>query len=107
LRLDQDPWPGRFFAAPQEVIVGSVTPGPGGFITTEQAAQLCGVRPVTVRNWINRGWHVEGGEHDGEIRKLPVAFRYRGRIMLDPVEVQKAENATAKRARRLIVPTAA
>ena len=83
--------------------MGTVTPGPGGFITTDQAAQLCDVSPVTVRNWINRGWHTE----DGEVRKLPVAFRYRGRIMLDPVEVQKAEHATAKRARRVIQPTAA
>ena len=79
-----------------------VTPGPGGYITTEQAARLCGVKPVTVRNWINRGWQTNDG-----VRKLPVAFRYRGRIMLDPVEVQKAEHATAERARRVIVPTAA
>ena len=82
--------------------MGSVTPGPGGYITTDQAAELCGVKPVTVRNWINRGWRTDKG-----VRKLPVAFRYRGRIMLDPVEVQKAERATAERARRLIVPTAA
>jgi hypothetical protein len=92
---------GALFSS-QEVIVGSVTPGPGGFITTDQAAELCGVSPVTVRNWINRGWRAGGG-----VRKLPVAFRYRGRIMLDPVEVQKAEHATAERARRIIRPTAA
>jgi hypothetical protein len=83
-------------------MVEPVTPGPGGFITTDQAAALCGVTSITVRNWINRGWRTEDG-----IRKLPVAFRYRGRIMLDPIEVAKAEHATAARARRHIRPTAA
>jgi hypothetical protein len=65
-------------------------------ITTEQAAALCGVEPVTVRNWINRGYRTP----DGGRCRLPVAWRYKGRIMLDPVEVQKAEYATRKRARR-------
>lgn len=74
-----------------------ITPGPGGMITTDQAAELCGVEPVTVRNWINRGWRAE----DGSTRKLPVAWRHKGRIMLDPLEVAKAEHATRKRARRL------
>jgi hypothetical protein len=83
-------------------MVDPVVPGPSGCITTEQAALLCGVSPITVRNWINRGWHTDDG-----IRKLPVAFRFRGRIMLDPVEVAKAEHATAVRARRTIRPTAA
>ena len=27
-----------------------------GLITVEQAAELCGVKPVTVRNWANRGY---------------------------------------------------
>lgn len=92
-----------FFHALREVAVEPVVPGPGGFITTSQAAALCGVSVVTVRNWINRGWHAD----DGSVRKLPVAHRWRGRIMLDPVEVAKAEHATAARARRLIQPTAA
>jgi hypothetical protein len=84
-------------------MVDPVTPGPGGFITTDQAAALCGVKPVTIRNWINRGYK----RADGSNVKLPVAYRWRGRIMLDPVEVAKAEHATAPRARRLIQPTAA
>ena len=79
-----------------------VEPGPGGYITTEQAAALCGVEPVTVRNWILRGYTGP----DGVRRKLP-AHRYKRRLLLDPVEVAKAEHATAKRARRIIVPTAA
>ena len=80
----------------------SITPGPGGCITTEQAAALCGVSAITVRSWINRGWKTPDGT-----RKLPVAFRYRGRIMLNPVEVAKDERATAERARRFLVSTAA
>lgn len=79
-----------------------VEPGPGGFITTEQAAALCGVEPVTVRNWVLRGYT----GRDGQRYKLP-AHRFKRRIYLDPVEVAKAERATAKRARRIIVPTAA
>lgn len=74
----------------------AIEPGPGGFITTEQAAALCGVEPVTVRNWVLRGYT----GLDGERHKLP-AHRYRRRIMLDPVEVAKAEHATAARARRM------
>ena len=80
----------------------TVKPGLHGLITTDQAALLCGVSPVTVRGWINRGWHV-----DGEVRKLPVAWRYKGRIMLDPVEVAKADHATKEKARRVVVRTAA
>lgn len=81
----------------------SITPGPGGCVTTEQAAALCGVTAITVRSWINRGWKAP----DGTTCKLPVAFRYRGRIMLNPVEVAKAERATAERARRFSASVAA
>jgi hypothetical protein len=38
---------------------------------------------------------------------MPVAFRYKGLVYLDPLEVAKAEHATAERARRLISPRAA
>ena len=81
------------FDVPEPVIV---TPAEGGVVTVEQAAMLCGVKPVTVRNWISRGW--VGA--DDERHYLPVAWRWRGRIMLDPREVAKAENATKRRARR-------
>jgi hypothetical protein len=37
---------------------------------------------------------------------LPVALREGRAIWLDPVELAKAEHATARRARRVIVPTA-
>jgi hypothetical protein len=80
----------------------TITPGPHGLITTDQAAALCGVSPVTVRSWINRGWKTPGG-----LRKLPVAWRYKGRIMLDPVEVAKADHATREKARRVVVRSAA
>jgi hypothetical protein len=79
-----------------------VEPGPGGFITTEQAADLCGVKPVTVRNWILRGYT----GLDGERHHLP-AHRYKRRLLLDPVEVAKAEHATRERARRFSAPAAA
>lgn len=74
-----------------------ITPGPDGCIDTRQAARLCDVSPITVRNWINRGWHDE----DGNVRKLPVKYRYKGQIRLDPVEVAKADYGTAVRARRI------
>jgi uncharacterized protein YjcR len=75
-----------------------------GYITVAQAAQLCGVEPVTVRNWINRGYW---SDILGSRQFLPVAKREGRTILLNPVEVQKAEVATAARARRVIVPTAA
>lgn len=82
--------------------MATITPGPGGCITTDQAAALCGVTPITVRSWINRGWSTPEGQ-----RKLPVAWRFKGRIMLDPVEVAKADRATAGRARRHVIRDAA
>ena len=68
-----------------------------GLVTTEQAAELCGVEPVTVRNWILRGY---GPKSDRRV--LCVAKRENGRILLDPIEVQKAEYHTRKRARRVV-----
>ncbi len=77
-----------------------VTPGPGGLITTAQAAALCGVKQATIRKWISRGYQLPSGEQ----RKLPVA-RKSGRVsLLDPVEVAKAERATRERARRGVFP---
>ena len=73
-----------------------------GLITVEQAAELCGVKPVTVRNWANRGY----GPKDAR-GKLPVAKRENGQILLNPVEVAKADHATKGPARRNVVRIAA
>ncbi len=73
-----------------------------GLISVEQAAELCGVKPVTVRAWTQRGY----GPKDAR-RKLPVAKRENGLILLDPVEVAKAEHATRDSARRQIIRLAA
>lgn len=66
-----------------------------GLIDIEQAAALCGVKPGTVRAWINRGY----GPKDAR-RKLLVAKREGRRLLLDPVEVAKADHATKGPARR-------
>jgi hypothetical protein len=47
-----------------------------------------------------RGYLLRDGS---ERRHLPVAKREKGRPLYDPVEVQKAEYATALRARRALV----
>ena len=66
-----------------------------GLIDVEQAAELCGVAPVTIRAWTQRGYGPKGAR-----RKMPVAKREGRCILLDPVEVAKAEHATRKAARR-------
>lgn len=71
-----------------------ITPRADGLITREQAAALCGVTPEAITNW-TRGY----GPKDDR-RQLPVKRREHGRPLFDPVEVQKAEYATRKRARR-------
>jgi hypothetical protein len=70
-----------------------------GLVTVEEATLLAGVQSVTtVRNWINRGYMLR----DGSKRvKLQVARREGHLILLDPVEVAKAEWNTAGRARRV------
>lgn len=68
-----------------------------GLIDRDQAARLCGVSPDTVTLWSTRGYM----SRDGKTRHwLPVAKREGRKPLYDPVEVQKAEWATAKRARR-------
>jgi hypothetical protein len=79
-----------------------IVPRPDGLITRDQAAELCGVTPEAITNWSRAGY---GPKHDR--RRLPVARREHGRPLYDPVEVAKAEHATAVRARRVIVPTSA
>ncbi len=81
----------------------AIVPNESGKITVRQAALLCGVSEITVRNWYNRGWHDEAGN----VVKMPIAYRYKGLVYLDPVEVAKAERATAERARRLTASAAA
>lgn len=73
-----------------------------GLIDVEQAAELCGVRPVTIRAWTQRGY---GPKADR--RKLPVAKREGRTVLLDPIEVAKADHATKGPARRSVVRMAA
>ena len=73
-----------------------IVPRADGFITTEQAAMLCGVKPGTIRQWTSRGYLTAAGEQ----RKLPVARREGRTLLYSPVEVAKAEYATRARARR-------
>lgn len=73
-----------------------------GLIDVEQAAELCGVKPVTIRAWAQRGY----GPKDAR-RKLPVAKREGRTILLDPVEVAKADHATKGPARREVIRIAA
>jgi hypothetical protein len=73
-----------------------------GLITRIMAAQLCGVDPDTISQWISRGY----GPRDAR-RKLPVAKREGRSVLLDPVEVAKADHATKGPARRIVVRVAA
>jgi excisionase family DNA binding protein len=57
-------------------------------LTVEQAAEHCGVQPVTIRQWVSRG-HL-----------TPIARGVKGRLLFDVVDVAKAERATRERARR-------
>lgn len=77
-----------------------------GLIYVDQAAELCGVGTIAVRNWINRGYTVVliiNGKKIKQRHHLPVAKRENGLILLDPVEVARAENATRKAARRDLI----
>ncbi len=69
-----------------------------GLISVEQAAELCGVKPVTVRAWTQRGYGPKGARC-----KLPVAKRENGLILLDPIEVARADHATRGLARRAVI----
>lgn len=84
-------------------MAAEIMPRPDGLITRGQAAQLCGVTPEAITNWVRLGY----GPKDDR-RFLPVKRRdAAGRPLFDPVEVAKAEHATARRARRFSVPAAA
>ena len=73
-----------------------------GLITRDMAAELCGVTPDTISQWISRGY----GPKEGR-RKLPVAKREGRNILLDPIELAKADHATKERARRYVIRLAA
>lgn len=70
---------------------------PDGLIPVADAALLSGVDERTVRNWIYRGYYCDVL---GARCFLPVAKREGWLILLDPVQVARAEHATARRARR-------
>lgn len=75
-----------------------IQPRPDGLITVEQAAALARVNPPAIRHWINRGYL----SRDGSTRRyLPVVRREGRQILLDPIDVAKAEHATRDRARRV------
>lgn len=73
-----------------------------GLITRQMAADLCGVDPDTISQWISRGYGPKGNR-----RKLPVAKKEGRSILLDPVEVAKADHATKGPARREVIRLAA
>lgn len=71
--------------------------GVDSLITAGEAAGLCGVRAVTIRNWANRGYLDRAGTRV----MLPVSGRDRqGRNLYRVLDVAKAEHATRSRARR-------
>jgi DNA-binding transcriptional MerR regulator len=58
------------------------------YVTTNQAAELCGVGAPAVRQWVRRG-HLQ-----------PVGRDDRGQMLFTQLAVAKAEYATRKHARR-------
>ena len=64
-------------------------------LTTEEAAKLCRVQPVTIRQWVRRGHldYVRGD--DGE----PLTNR-QGLRLFDQMAVARAEHATRDHAHR-------
>lgn len=62
--------------------------GIDSLITTEEAAQLCGVQVVTIRQWIARQKLTISGVDD------------RGRNLYRLIDVARAEYSTRKNARR-------
>lgn len=86
-QLAHAPWAGSSPFSSEPLAIRS-----DGLVTTEQAAELCGVRPVTVRQWTARGI-------------LPVARREKRRLLLNLADVARAELLTRESARRPAPPT--
>lgn len=67
-----------------------------GWVTLDELAELCGVKPMTVYQWTRRGYLTRDGS-----QRVRLPFKREGRrILIDPVEGAKAEWHTAERARR-------
>jgi phage antirepressor YoqD-like protein len=81
----------------------TITPRADGLITIKQAAALCGVTERTVRQWTRRGYT----GLDGKRHTLEVKSRDGWLLLVDPVDVAVADNATKIRARRFVVRGAA
>ena len=58
------------------------------YVTTKQAAELCGVGAAAVRQWVRRG-HL-----------VPVGRDQNGQMLFTQLDVAKAEYKTRKHARR-------
>jgi DNA-binding transcriptional MerR regulator len=69
---------------------------PRDLMTATQAATLCGVKPVTIRQWVFKGLltAVNLGEHD----RGPKLYRLQ--------DVAQAEKATRAKAKRVLAPAA-
>ena len=55
---------------------------PSGMLSTAEAARLVGVRPVTIRQWRNRGWLApQGLDERGRPLHTPEAVRAAERLV--------------------------
>ncbi|AMT71966.1 MULTISPECIES: hypothetical protein [Mycobacteroides] len=70
--------------------------GAESLVTAEEAATLCGVQTVTVRQWASRGY----GPAKCKVRLPQRGKDARGRTLYRLLDVAKAEHATRTLARR-------
>lgn len=71
-------------------------------VTAERAAELCQVRPVTIRQWVHRGHLSPATGADGQ-----VLTDGQGRQLYRQLDVARAEHKTRRRARRVLTFRAA